>query len=195
MSLINHKKTKPREFRDRFALADSGADRQATARLDKASRDRLTLDARLAAVAVDDPDAHLNGLAQSLRDSGLTQGQQTAILVRAWEAAVEGALEDGLVTLDEENALNRYMDHFGLTQGQMDQNGVLPQVVKAAVIRDIAEGRHQGRGRSRDGEATLRMTTLDANHGRRARRLQKRTARKRNRPATRRSTSKDRRHR
>ena len=107
MSLINHKKTKPREFRDRFALADSGADRQATARLDKASRDRLTLDARLAAITTSDPDTHLNGLAQSLRDSGLTQGQQTAILVRAWEAAVEGALEDELVTLDEENALNR----------------------------------------------------------------------------------------
>ena len=138
--LTQTEETKLREFRNRLALADSGTDRQATARLDKASRDRLTLDARLAAVAVDDPDAHLNGLAQSLRDSGLTQGQQTAILVRAWEAAVEGALEDGLITLDEENALNRYMDHFGLTQFQMDRNGVLTQVVKAAVIRDVTEG-------------------------------------------------------
>ena len=41
--------TKLREFRDRLALADSDADRQATARLDKASRDRLALDARLPA--------------------------------------------------------------------------------------------------------------------------------------------------
>ena len=32
------------------------------------------------------------------------------------------------------------MDHFGLTQSQMDRNGVLTQVVKAAVIRDIIEG-------------------------------------------------------
>ena len=32
------------------------------------------------------------------------------------------------------------MDHFGLTQSQMDRSGVLTQVVKAAVIRDIAEG-------------------------------------------------------
>ena len=37
------------------------------------------------------------------------------ILVRAWEAAIEGALEDGLVSLDEENALCRHLDHFGLT--------------------------------------------------------------------------------
>lgn len=32
------------------------------------------------------------------------------------------------------------MEHFHLTQTQMDQNGVLAQTVKAAVIRDIAEG-------------------------------------------------------
>ena len=38
-----------REFRDRLALADSGADRQTTAQLNKASRDWLTLDARRAA--------------------------------------------------------------------------------------------------------------------------------------------------
>ena len=35
---------------------------------------------------------------------------------------MEGTLEDGLITLDEENALNRYMDHFNLTQAQMNQN-------------------------------------------------------------------------
>ena len=32
------------------------------------------------------------------------------------------------------------MDHFNLTQPQMNRNGVLTQVVKAAVIRDIAQG-------------------------------------------------------
>ena len=139
-TITQAEETRLREFRDQLALADSGADEQATAQLDKASRDRLTLDARLAAIATSDAEAHLNGLAQSLRDSGLPQEQQTAILVRAWEAAVEGALEDGLISTDEENALNRYMDHFGLTQAQMNQNGVLTQFVKAAVIRDIAEG-------------------------------------------------------
>lgn len=70
----------------------------------------------------------------------LPQGQQTAILVQAWEAAVEGVLEDGLITMDEENALNRYIDHFDLNPDQLDRNGVLAQTVKATVIRDIAEG-------------------------------------------------------
>ena len=36
-----------------------------------------------------------------LRTYSLPQHQQTAILIKAWEAAVEGALEEGLLTLDE----------------------------------------------------------------------------------------------
>ena len=60
--------------------------------------------------------------------------------MRAWEAAVEGTLEDGLLTLDEENTLARYMELFHLTPEQLNRNGVQTTLVQAAVIRDIAEG-------------------------------------------------------
>ena len=53
---------------------------------------------------------------------------------------MEGTLEDELLTRDEENALNRYIDHFSLTHLQLDSNGVLTQVVNSAVIQDVAEG-------------------------------------------------------
>ena len=98
------------------------------------------LDARLAAMAVFDGGAHLDGLADAFRQSNLSQGDQTWVLVRAWEAAVEGALEDGLFTLDEENALNRYINHFNLSQSQTHANGIHTSLIKAAVIRDITEG-------------------------------------------------------
>ena len=39
-----------REFRDRLALDDGAADQKATTLLDRATTDRLTLDARLAAI-------------------------------------------------------------------------------------------------------------------------------------------------
>ena len=129
-----------REFRDKLALDDGAADQKATTQLERASTDRLTLDARLAAIATDDPDTHLNELAESLSTSGLPDGQRTAILIRAWEAAVEGVLEDGLLTLDEENALYRYLDHFGISNSQANDSGVHTSIVKAAVIREITEG-------------------------------------------------------
>ena len=89
---------------------------------------------------MDDPDTHLQELSESLKQSGLPEGQRTAVLIQAWEAAVEGTLEDGLLTLGEENALYRYLDQFGLTAQQVDRSGVHTSVVKAAVIREIAEG-------------------------------------------------------
>ena len=125
-----------REFRYRLALDSAGADRKAAAQLQRASADRLMLDA----IATDNPDTHMNELTESLRKSDIHRGQQTALLVWAWEAAVEGTPEDGLLSRDEENALNRYMNNFRLTQLQLDANGVLTQVVKSAVLRDTAEG-------------------------------------------------------
>ena len=129
-----------REFRNRLALDADAADGDAAAQLERAATDRLMLDARLAAVAVEDADTHLNELSDSIQEAGIGPAESTALLARAWEAAVEAALEDGLLSLDEENALNRYMGHFSLTREQMNRNRMLTQVIKAAVIRDITEG-------------------------------------------------------
>ena len=129
-----------REFRDQLALDSDTADSGAMGQLDRASKDRLMLDARLAAIAVFDGGAHLDSLAEALWQSNLSQGDQTKALVQAWEAAVEGALEDGLFKLDEENALNRYINHINLSQSQTDANGVHTSLIKAAVIREIIEG-------------------------------------------------------
>ena len=53
--------------------------------------------------------------------------------------AVEGTLEDGLLSLDEENALARYADYFSLTQQDLDRKGVQTSLVQAAVIRDVTQ--------------------------------------------------------
>ena len=129
-----------RVFRDRLALENSAADQGALAELDRAGADRVVMEARLAAISVRDGDGHLQDLALSIRQAGLGQGEATRLLIRAWETAVQGALEDGLLSLDEENALARYADHFSLTQQDLDQNGVQTSLVQAAVLRDVTQG-------------------------------------------------------
>ena len=119
----------------------------------------LVFDARLAAIAVFDGGAHLDSLTETLKQSTLYKDEQSWLLVDAWEAAVAGALEDavagaledGLFTLDEENALTRYINHFNLRQSQLDAHGVHTSLIKAAALREIAEGvvpdRQQLRGK------------------------------------------------
>ena len=129
-----------RKYRDLLALRQNTDDVDAMDQLGRASRDRLMLDARLAAIAVFDGGTHLDSLTETLRQSSLYKDEQAMLLVRAWEAAVEGALEDGLFTLDEENALSRYITHFNLSQSKLDARGVHTSLIKAAVLREISEG-------------------------------------------------------
>ena len=112
----------------------------AAALLNRASRDRLMLDARLAVIAVHPRDTHLKDLAANPNQSGFGASEGRELLIRAWESAVEGVLEYGLVSLDEENALAKYISHFSLTQQDLDRNGAQTSLVQAAVIRDVTQG-------------------------------------------------------
>ena len=79
-------------------------------------------------------------LTLSIRQAGLDRDEANSLLILAWEAAVEGTLEDGLLSLDEENALARYADYFSLAQHDLDRNGAQTSLVQAAVIRDVTQG-------------------------------------------------------
>ena len=143
--LTQDEKSRLRAFRDRLAVGSDGSTANALAQLDRAVQDRLMLDARLAALTVEDAEFHLRGLDAALRDSGMSPQGQRRLLVTAWEAAVEGALEDGALedgvpSLDEEASLTRYLQRFNLNAGDVNANGAHRSLVEAAVIREAAEG-------------------------------------------------------
>ena len=138
--LTRQEEERLRTFRDNLALENNSPDSKTLATLDRASSDRLIMEARLAAISVHDGDDHLQDLDEAMLEARLGPDQRKRILIRAWETAVEGALEDGLVSLDEENALAKYADHFALTQKELDGNRAQTSLVQAAVIRDVAQG-------------------------------------------------------
>ena len=98
------------------------------------------MEARLAAISVHDGDQHLQDLSAAIRQAGLDPEETIRLLIQAWEAAVQSALEDGLVYLDEESALAKYTAHFSLTQQDLDGNRAQTSLVQAAVIRDVTQG-------------------------------------------------------
>ncbi len=139
--LTQDEEVRLRDFREQFAIEEQHkAGQTATAQLDRAARDRLMLDARLAALATTDGEDHLHDLAAMLEESEFSQAEQRQLVCQAWEAAVEGSLEDGVLSLDEENALIRYLRRFGLDQSDVDANGAYHNMIKSAVIREAAEG-------------------------------------------------------
>ena len=138
--LTQEEETQLRDFRNRMANQDLPAIVTGSATLDRASAHRISALAGRAALSTGDGGAALQELDNTLRRTSMSNTDRRQLLVRAWETAVEKTLEEGLISRDEENALYRYLNHFGLTQKELNRNGAQTSLVQAAVIRDITQG-------------------------------------------------------
>ena len=127
-----------RAFRDQLALQEDTADPSAIGDLDKAVKSRLQRQAQGTATDPNPNDDQLDELERAIQS--IPASEQKPLLINAWETAVEGATLDGILSLDEENALHEYLDRFGLTSGDVNANGAHTSTVQAAVIRDVTHG-------------------------------------------------------
>jgi hypothetical protein len=79
-------------------------------------------------------------LADIAERSFLIPGEQKQLIIEGWQKAVDQALEDDVLSSEEERSLVSFADSFSLTKDDLDQGGAYTRVAKAAVIRDILEG-------------------------------------------------------
>lgn len=63
------------------------------------------------------------------------------ILLTAWDKAAEDALADNLLTKEEEHRLTELAEFFGADTHALSQRPAFMKLVKAAVIRDLCEGK------------------------------------------------------
>ncbi len=66
--------------------------------------------------------------------------ERKALLIKGWENSVEQFLEDGILDATEEKRLVEFKERFTLSQSDLDKNGALTKITKAAVLRDILNG-------------------------------------------------------
>ena len=80
-------------------------------------------------------------LSEIARRSFIKPEDEKPLLIKGWQSAVETALQDNVLTADEEHSLKAFADGLSLTQQDLDQAGTYTRLVKAAVIRDLLEGK------------------------------------------------------
>ena len=131
-----------RAFGERLAVdADtSEAATQAWEQMNENAQRRLTFLARAAALATADTASRLQALDDAVATSGLPQLRTWSLLAQNWQLAVDEALEDHVLTHDEERALRRYLGQFDLADVDVDTRGGYTKMVRAAIIRDVADG-------------------------------------------------------
>ena len=139
--LTRDEEARLRAFREHFAI-DTGdrAGQETFEQLDRAAHARLITHARLAAISPGASGAPIDTLEAALEESALSADDSHALLIQGWEAAVETSIEDGVLSLDEENALINYLDRFDLEQSDVNANGAYRTMIQSAVIREAAEG-------------------------------------------------------
>ena len=88
--LTRQEEERLRTFRDSLALEDSTGDSKTLATLDRASSDRIMMEAQLAAISTRPGDGYLHNLALTIQQAGLDPDETTRLLIRAWETARPG---------------------------------------------------------------------------------------------------------
>jgi hypothetical protein len=87
---------------------------------------------------LDSLESSLNALASQ---SYIPREQVRQALVLGWGRAVSGTLEKGLISETAETALTKYARAFGLTDQEMDTGGARNRLVRAAVLREVINGK------------------------------------------------------
>ena len=98
-----------------------------------------TLALRAARQPTDLPPVHTE-IARISLGSWVTEARQKQLLIAAWEQAAESALDDSLLSEDEEQRLSAYAEQFGLTQDDLNAHSWLQRVAVAAALRDLDNG-------------------------------------------------------
>ena len=137
-SLSRDEEDRLHAFHAAFALTERETGRTLE-RLADASRERLR---RYAMLAAGSGDAQTMGaLEAELRDSPLPEGERRALLAGALTDAIDRALDDDLLSREEESAIDRYLERFGLDgAGDPVLREARARATKAMVIRSVCEG-------------------------------------------------------
>lgn len=74
-------------------------------------------------------------------ESQVAKPQQQKLVAAAWVSAVDAFLDDGLLSEAEERSLVACKSAFLLSDADVDASGALTRTVKAAVLRELLEGK------------------------------------------------------
>jgi len=80
-------------------------------------------------------------LTKIVRSSYLPTGRVRDALVAGWEGAANNALEDNVLSRDEEERLNSFRKHFDFAPEDLNVHGGWTRIVMGAALRDLLEGK------------------------------------------------------
>ena len=107
----------------------------------EAGRKRIVALARQAAISPTDYSTFSRQIKEVATAAYINTGLMTDLITTGWEEAVAASLDKEVLSSETEHALMEFRNAFSLSQDQLDRHGAYSKVAKAAILRDILEGK------------------------------------------------------
>ena len=101
---------------------------------------RLSLRSTVMDAATSEDDEALVALDALFQESGLGEMDQQELAVEVWHMVVPTLIEDGLLTTADDEALERYLEHFELPQEELERGGTARLYLHASTLRRSIDG-------------------------------------------------------
>lgn len=101
---------------------------------------RLSLRDRVVDAATSEDSKALVALDELFQDSGLGETDRQELAVEVWHMVVPTLIEDGLLTTADDEALERYLEHFELPQEVLERGGTVRLYSHASTLRRSIDG-------------------------------------------------------
>lgn len=101
---------------------------------------RLSLRSAVMDAATSEDDEALVALDALFQESGLGEMDQQELAVEVWHMVVPTLIEDGLLTTADDEALERYLEHFELPQEELERGGTARLYLHASTLRRSIDG-------------------------------------------------------
>lgn len=76
------------------------------------------------------------------QSSYITSNLVNNLVTKAFDLAIEHFLEDGILSLDEEEKISKFKEEFDISQEILDRNGSYSKVGMSLILRDLTEGKN-----------------------------------------------------
>lgn len=70
----------------------------------------------------------------------ISSTDRQSLFIAGWQASADESLNDGPVSVADEQRLVAFQQYFGLTQLDLDTNGAYTSLAKSAILRDVVRG-------------------------------------------------------
>jgi hypothetical protein len=110
-------------------------------RINEKAKDEIVEQAKKAAAGQVDLGTFEGAVKQAASAAYIDDSMLKSLLILGWEKASSVALEDNLLTSEEEKSLEAFIKAFNLDQDSLDINGAYSNIIKASIIREVLDGK------------------------------------------------------